>query len=145
MKSRNINGEELVYTDTNPHEKRVVVLVHGNMSSSKWWELTVSAIQQGLRVVSVDMRGFGGSTYNNPITLLDHLAFDITTLCDHLQIKNATFVGWSLGGLVVMKIAERRPDLAIKIVLTCSVGHLGLKFRQVVENEVIPLEEIQKY
>lgn len=45
MKSRNINGEELVYTDTNPHEKRVVVLMHGNMSSHKSWEHTIVGIK----------------------------------------------------------------------------------------------------
>lgn len=114
------------------------------MSSLKWWETTVQELKKGLRVVVVDMRGFGDSTYNNPVTLLDHLAQDITTLCDLIQVKTATFVGWSLGGLVVMKIAELRPDLAEKIVLTCSVGHRGLKFIDVIDNATIPMKEIQK-
>jgi hypothetical protein len=43
-----------------------------------------------------------------------------------------------------MKIAELRPDLAEKIVLTCSVGHLGLKSKEVVDNEVVTIEEIKK-
>jgi len=42
----------------------------------------------------------------------------------------------------VMKIAELRPDLAEKIVLTCSVGHLGQKPADIIGDAVIPIEEI---
>lgn len=139
MKTATVNGEEIAYQDINPHEKRIVVLVHGNMSSHKWWQVTVDDIKQGLRVLAVDMRGFGDSSYKNPITMLDHLASDVVQLCQVLGIQKATFVGWSLGGLVVMKIAELKPELAEKIVLTCSVGHLGLKFIDVIEGATIPL------
>jgi pimeloyl-ACP methyl ester carboxylesterase len=34
-------------------------------------------------------------------------------------------IGWSFGGAVSMKLAEIAPELATKIILTCSTSHLG--------------------
>lgn len=34
-----------------------------------------------------------------------------------------------MGGLIAMKVAEIKPDLVDKIILTNSVGHNGLHFR----------------
>lgn len=98
------------------------------MSSHKWWTVSVENLEKDFRIVVVDLRGFGQSTYHRPVESLKELAQDIIDLCGQINIKRATFVGWSLGGLVTMKIAEMNSSLAHKIALTCSVGHLGLKF-----------------
>jgi pimeloyl-ACP methyl ester carboxylesterase len=42
------------------------------------------------------------------------------------NILKVILIGWSFGGGVSMKLAEIAPELVIKIVLTCSVSHLGL-------------------
>ncbi len=60
------NGETLAYREEGVGEK-ILLLIHGNMSSSKHWDILVKKLCDKYRIIAVDMRGFGGSTYNNPI------------------------------------------------------------------------------
>jgi hypothetical protein len=43
-----------------------------------------------------------------------------------------------------MKIAELRPDMAEKIVLTCSGSHLGMITNSTSEKEISPVGETKK-
>ena len=44
-----------------------VVLVHGNVSSSLFWQETLLALPEGVRGVAPDLRGFGASE-TKPVT-----------------------------------------------------------------------------
>ena len=56
---------------------------------------------------------------------LQPFAEDVIKLLEIKKVQNVTINGWSFGGLVVMKVAELRPDLVRKIVMTNAIGHEG--------------------
>ena len=76
-----------------------VVLIHGWPLSSRSWEAQIPAlIRAGYRVITYDRRGFGASSQPWSGYDYDTLAADLHALVTHLNLKDATLVGFSMGG-----------------------------------------------
>jgi len=91
------NPVEIYYEDHG--SGKPVVLIHGWPLSGRSWEAQVRAlIAAGYRVITYDRRGFGWSS--QPWTGYDYdtLAADLHGLMTHLDLKDATLVGFSMGG-----------------------------------------------
>jgi non-heme chloroperoxidase len=88
---------ELYYEDHGTGKP--VVLIHGWPLSGRSWEKQVPAlIAAGRRVITYDRRGFGQSS--QPYTGYDYDTFaaDLKALLDHLDLRDAALVGFSMGG-----------------------------------------------
>lgn len=103
-----IGTETLAYLDEG--QGPVVVMVHGNMSSSIHYEPLISRIKDKYRCIAVDLRGFGDSTYNNRFDTLEELADDVNALTEALGIDSYYLVGWSNGGGVSLRLCAKYPD-----------------------------------
>ena len=76
-----------------------IVLIHGWPISGRSWEMQVPAlIAAGHRVITYDRRGFGWSSQPWVGYDYDTLAADLHGLMTHLDLKDATLVGFSMGG-----------------------------------------------
>ncbi len=100
-----------------------VVFVHGNVSSSLFWQRQMLDLPAGYRPLAVDLRGFGGS---------DPLPVDATRgLRDYmddvlsLDLGPAHYVGWSMGGGVVMQLLRDHPELVRTLTLVNPVSPYG--------------------
>ncbi len=106
-----------------------VVLIHGWPLSGRAWEPQVPAlVAAGHRVITYDRRGFGGSS--QPFTGYDYDTFaaDLDALMRHLDLKEATLVGFSMGGgEVVRYLARYGTDRVKKAVLASAVPPYLLK------------------
>lgn len=102
-----------------------VVLVHGLHSSGdmNWGRPGImSALAARYQVVALDLPGHGGS--DKPETRDAYgvrMAEDLVMLLDHLRLPRAHFVGYSLGGMVVVKLMTMFPDR----VASAVVGGMG--------------------
>lgn len=118
------NGEEIAYREreggTIP-----VVLVHGNMTSSKHWDILIDVLDPKYKVYAIDLRGFGHSTYHHRITSIKDFSDDLKDFVDALNLKDFTLVGWSTGGCVSMQFEIDYPGLCKKIVLLASGSTRG--------------------
>ena len=100
-----------------------VVFVHGNVSSSLFWQRQMLDLPAGYRPVAVDLRGFGGSDplpVDATLGLRDY-ADDILSL----DLGPAHYVGWSMGGGVVMRILRDHPSLVRTLTLVNPVSPYG--------------------
>jgi len=131
-----INGETLAYREAGRVGPPVVML-HGNMTSSKHMEILMERMEDRYKIFAPDMRGFGASTYNQPISSLKDLADDIKFWADQLELKHFTLLGWSTGGGVAMQMAADNPDYVNKMVLIDSVGVKGYRL---VRTEASPVD-----
>ena len=99
---------------------RAVVLLHGmKFQAETWRELGTLAqlADQGLRVLAVDMPGFGRSpAHPLPPGEVVH------RLLDKLDIDRAVLVGPSMGGRVAMEYAIAHPERLAGLVLVGAVG-----------------------
>ncbi len=76
-----------------------VVLIHGWPLSGRSWEKQVPAlVEAGHRVVAYDRRGFGKSSQPWEGYDYDTFAADLDALMTHLDLRDATLVGFSMGG-----------------------------------------------
>lgn len=100
---------------TPPHQ--TVVFVHGNVSSALFWQEIMLVLPRNLRVIAVDLRGFGGSE-SQPVDAtrgLRDFSDDIAALFDDLGLVSAHLVGWSMGGGVVMQYALEHPVVSLTL------------------------------
>jgi non-heme chloroperoxidase len=87
---------------------RPVVLIHGWPLSGRSWEQQVpDLIDAGYRVISYDRRGFGKSS--QPWGGYDYDTFtdDLDVLLRHLDVREVTLVGFSMGGGEVARYVGR--------------------------------------
>ncbi len=91
------------------------VLVHGWGLHSGVWQPVVERLAAQHRVVTVDLPGHGRSGFNGP--------FDLDELADALVetvTEPALWVGWSLGGLAVQRLARRHPQRVSRMALVAT-------------------------
>lgn len=118
----NIGRETLAYLDEGQGE--VVLMIHGNMSSSVHYEPLIQRLQDQYRCIAVDLRGFGDSSYNDRFDTLEELADDVALFLDALNISSVYLVGWSNGGGVGLKLCAKYPQ---KVKKFFDIEGAGLK------------------
>src|SRR6202048_2602299 len=88
-----------------------VLFVHGNVSSSLFWQPTMLALPEPYRPLAIDLRGFGG-TDPEPVDAtrgLRDFADDLAAAIEALGLDTVHLVGWSMGGGVVLQYLVDRP------------------------------------
>ena len=100
-----------------------VVLIHGWPLSGRSWEKQVPAlIAAGYRVITYDRRGFGWSSQPWNGYDYDTFAADLHALIEHLDLRDTTLVGFSMGGgEVVRYISTYGTERLSKAVLASAI------------------------
>jgi non-heme chloroperoxidase len=100
-----------------------VVLIHGWPLSLDMWEYQVtSLVEAGFRVIAYDRRGFGRSSKPFGGYDYDTLTDDLKELLDHLDLRDVTLVGFSMGGGEVVRYFSRHGGNRVsEIVLISAV------------------------
>ncbi|KLT18619.1 intracellular short-chain-length polyhydroxyalkanoate depolymerase [Neobacillus vireti] len=121
------NGETLAYREREGGEVKVL-LIHGNMTSSKHWDLVLDNMDEKYKLYAVDLRGFGGSSYNNLVMSIKDFSDDVKLFVDEIGLKDFAVVGWSTGGAVAMQFAADYPGYCNKLILLASESTRGYPF-----------------
>jgi pimeloyl-ACP methyl ester carboxylesterase len=98
-----------------------VILVHGLYANGRInWELpgTTELLAKHFEVITLDCRGHGRSGKpTSEDAYGTNMVEDVVRLMDHLNIRSARIAGYSMGGMIAMKLAVTHPDRASAIVL----------------------------
>jgi pimeloyl-ACP methyl ester carboxylesterase len=102
-----------------------VVLIHGWLSTAGInWTLpgTSALLARNYQVIAFDVRGHGLSDRpTREEAYGPELVEDVVRLLDHLEIKKAHIVGYSMGGIIAGNFIARHPDR----VLSGTLGGMG--------------------
>ena len=106
-----------------------VLFVHGNVSSSLFWQPTMLALPETYWPLAVDLRGFG-ETDPEPVDAtrgLGDYADDLAAVIEALGLASVHLVGWSMGGGVVLQYLTERPGAhrAASVTLVAPVSPFG--------------------
>ncbi|MEM9584090.1 MAG: 3-oxoadipate enol-lactonase [Pseudomonadota bacterium] len=91
------------------------------------WDPILPYLPKGLRILRYDMRGHGQTDVPKPPYTMGALVRDVEQLMDAVAMKDALFVGLSVGGLVAQGLATKRRDLVRSMVLSNTAAKIGTK------------------
>lgn len=94
-----------------------VVLLHAFPLSSAMWLAQREGLARVCRVITPDLRGFGGSRLGEDEPSVDLMADDVARLLDEEGIDRAVVGGLSMGGYVTMAFCRRHPDRVLGVIL----------------------------
>jgi pimeloyl-ACP methyl ester carboxylesterase len=94
-----------------------VVLLHAFPLASAMWIDQRNGLTDVARVITPDLRGFGGSQLGWDDPSLDHMADDLAALLDRLGLDRVVLGGLSMGGYVAMAFLRRHPGRVLGLVL----------------------------
>lgn len=127
------NGETIGYRERDGGTIPVLLL-HGNMTSSKHWDVVLDAMDERFKLYAMDMRGFGKSSYDEPIDSLADLANDVELFVEELNLDSFHLWGWSTGGGVAMTYAANHSDRVDKLALLAPASTRGYPMYKKDEN-----------
>jgi pimeloyl-ACP methyl ester carboxylesterase len=87
-----------------------VVLLHAFPLARAMWRPQVEALQGDYRLITPDLRGFGGSRASADVPSVETMADDVAALLDELKVAGPVVLGGlSMGGYVALAFARRHP------------------------------------
>lgn len=110
-----INGITLAYNDQGTGLP--IVFLHAFPLNRTMWAEQVKALSSQFRAITIDLRGHGESDAPLWHYTLDQAADDVIGLLDHLSIRQAVFVGLSMGGYVLFALYRKYADRVQGLVL----------------------------
>ncbi|GAV70104.1 Abhydrolase_6 domain-containing protein, partial [Cephalotus follicularis] len=114
---------ETTKKETQNHNKKpVVVLLHGFAANGiLTWQFQVLALRKTYRVYVPDFLFYGDSITDKSDRTVDFQAECMAKGLGKLGVERCTLVGFSYGGIVGFKMAEKYPHLVESLVVTGSV------------------------
>ena len=115
------NGVKLRYIVAGSGEP--IILIHPFAASAEIWEPVIKALSQDYQLIAMDCRGHGQSDKpHDPKQYGIEMVNDVVRLMDHLRIKKAILIGYSMGGSITMKMLTEHPDRIRMAVIGGSLG-----------------------
>lgn len=97
-----------------------LVLIHGYPFDRTMWLSTIASLGSGVKVIALDLPGFGKNPPSERHPSLDVYAEFIAQTLDEQQQKEAVVVGMSMGGYVALAFAEHYPERLLGLGLVSS-------------------------
>jgi 3-oxoadipate enol-lactonase len=105
-----------------------VVLIQGLGLSSRFWfeqpELLADDPRRPRRVLVIDNRGAGRSDKPRPPYRMSQMADDVIAAMDAANMRRASIVGISMGGMIAQHVALRHPNRVDGLVLLATTPGL---------------------
>jgi len=137
-----------VHIDQNPKSSRAtVLLLHGMGNSGASWDEVVKKIPNDIRVISVDLLGFGESPsprwmkYNISIQAKSVIA---TLLRENIR-QPLIIVGHSMGSLIAVEIAKRYPLIVKSLILCSPPFYSNVESKTLLPNQNALLKQFYKF
>ena len=115
--------EDGVMDDSAP----TIVFANSLGTDMSLWDDLLPLLPEGLRIVRMDKRGHGKSSCPDAPYAMGALVKDAEAVCDHLNVRDAMFVGLSIGGMIAQGLAVKRLDIIRTLVLSNTAAKIGIQ------------------
>jgi pimeloyl-ACP methyl ester carboxylesterase len=138
----NVNNVQIYYEyfDHENPDAKVIVLVHGFLSSTISFRQLLPGLTKEYKVIALDLPGFGQSEKSKSfIYKLSNLGQLIIDFLDKLNIQNAILIGHSMGGQICMHAAKKAPDRIDKLILLGCCSYVKRASRSLIACSYLPM------
>ena len=114
-----------------------VLLVHGWTGNRTFWDAQVQALRDRFTLITVDLRGHGESSHPQKGYTVGTMVGDLEALVRALRVPRIAVVGWSMGGMLALALAQRLGERmsALGLVSTSAGGFLDAKNPNAIEKK----------
>ncbi|MDO6479159.1 3-oxoadipate enol-lactonase [Shimia thalassica] len=120
-----LDGIKLHYRLDGDPNGAPIVFANSLGTDLRLWDKVVERLPKGLRIIRYDKRGHGLSSCPTGPYSMGALIRDTERLLDMLEVKDAMFVGLSIGGMIAQGLAVKRLDLVRAMVLSNTAAKIG--------------------
>ncbi|MEU4650205.1 alpha/beta fold hydrolase [Nocardia fluminea] len=99
-----------------------VVLLNSLGTTLSMWDEVTALLRESFDVVRFDQRGHGDAALAGGPTTIDDLVEDFVSVLDRLGLERVHLAGVSIGGMVAIRAASRRPDRVCSLAVLCSAA-----------------------
>ncbi|WP_274474721.1 alpha/beta fold hydrolase [Mangrovimonas aestuarii] len=99
-----------------------IVLLHGFLESKTMWQYTSQVLKTKHQVITIDLPGHGKTGCLGYIHTMETMADATLAVLGHHNIKEASFIGHSMGGYVSLAVLENTPNLVSSLCLMNSTA-----------------------
>jgi len=110
-----INGINMYYETYGSGDPLLVI--HGNGLSSADVHFQTAYFSRDYTVIAVDSRGHGKTGSGEGKLTYIQMMEDYNSLLEHLNISQASIIGWSDGGILALLLAIHHPDKVNKLAI----------------------------
>ncbi|KAL5488638.1 hypothetical protein EMCRGX_G017611 [Ephydatia muelleri] len=102
------SGLDLHYLVCDRVKSPTIILIHGNVSSSIFWQRTMLELSQDARIIAPDLPNYGFSGRRPVIASrgLSDFSDDLAAFHQALGLPPCHWLGWSMGGGILLKLAD---------------------------------------
>jgi pimeloyl-ACP methyl ester carboxylesterase len=113
-----VNGLKMYYEIQGSGQP--LVLLHGAFGFNEGWATVLPSLIKTHQVIAIESEGHGHTRdLDRPLTY-EQMAEDTATLLRQLNVKDADFFGYSMGGITALGVAIRHPELVRKLAILGS-------------------------
>ena len=118
-----VQQQPVFVQDSGPRDAPAILLLHGFGASLQAWDDWAPALEKNLRVLRIDIPGFGlsGPAVNQDYSDAADVARVIAVM-DQLGVQQVIVAGHSMGGRIAWNLAAAHPERVSKLVLISPDG-----------------------
>jgi pimeloyl-ACP methyl ester carboxylesterase len=116
-----VNGLKMYYE---VHGKgKPLVLLHGAFGTAEVWARVLPTLAKSRQVIIIEQQGHGHTQDRDAPLSYERMADDTAALLRSINVRAADVFGYSMGGVVGLRLAMKHPDLVNKLAMLGS--HAG--------------------
>ena len=120
-----VNGVGLHVREDGDPNGAPLVFANSPGTDLSLWDEVLPHLPAGLRIIRYDKRGHGLSDCPPGPYSMGALVRDAETVLDALEVRDALFVGLSIGGMIAQGLAVKRLDQVRALVLSNTAAKIG--------------------
>jgi 3-oxoadipate enol-lactonase len=126
-----VNGFDMNYRIEGSEGAPWLTFANSLVTSLEMWDAQADALKDRYRVLRFDMRGHGQSGTPSPPYTIAQLAGDVLALWNAIEVDRSHYVGLSLGGMIGLHLAARRPETFRSLIATDCRADANEAYRNV--------------